>query len=192
MASKEGPSMDASGPSFMSEANAAWVQAIGSVLAILVSILLVRFSHHLELKEERRRTDEKSKRERRNILELVAHVFGDINSLCDDPDDVHKLASNWRTKYNDDVNIPIAILNFNISQISMLPPLENMFMDSILGLAYSLNVVKIALEKETKEPMDAAGRKRVSAAAWSTKKYWARPVLRLRAAERDFPVAGTT
>ena len=162
----------------MEPAVAAWVQAVGSIFAIAVSVYVVNRAHRLNTEAEKLRAAEKFEQQMDSLLALVKHAFNDLNALCDDPDDEHALARHWRDKSNNSVQLQLAQIQYDLDQLAMLPPLDTPALHCVHLLVYSLIVVKSALEREAgTKTIEDAGRKRVSAAAWETKECWGKSLL---------------
>jgi hypothetical protein len=164
---------------------AAWVQALGSIFAIVVSIYAVNHAHRLNIDAEKKRDAENRKQQFDNLLFLISHVNKNLHALSDDPDDKHALARYWHDNSNNSVPIQLAQIQYDLDKLMMIHPLDTPDFQYVQGLVYSLIVVKGALELENKgEPIQAAGRERISIAAWNTKKYWAKESIRIAAIVR--------
>src|SRR5215813_5666879 len=94
----------------------AWVQALGSVFAIVWSVKEVDRKNRFNIATEKRKSDEEYVKKIENLHVLIRHANDNLNALCE-RDDEHALARYWREKVNDSVPLALAQIQYDLDQL---------------------------------------------------------------------------
>jgi len=169
---------------------ASWVQAVGSILAIIASIYVVNRGHRLELQAEALKASADVDLRLARLDVLVSHAASDFRALRDDPDRPHALATHWRDNSNSSVRLQLAQIEFDLDQLRSIPlmdlPMGAAGVKSVYELTYALMVARSALEQEDpKIAVTADGMRRVSDAIFRASRFAGMPVVRLAAVRRE-------
>jgi hypothetical protein len=127
---------------------AAWVQAVGSILAIVASIYVVDRGHRLESLTERQRKAEELEFRVKRMHELIVHAESDFRALRANPDKPNALAMHWRDKLHNSIGLTLAQIDFDLDQLRSIPWMEVANVRNLFDLNYALLVAKSALEQE--------------------------------------------
>ena len=158
----------------MNEVYAAWVQAIGSVVAIWASFRIANREHQQELLDEKRRRDVEAREKMERLDSVILDAQEQIRSLTDDPDEPGALARHWRERANDSVALQLARTEFSLQQLQAVPvldiPVGANVVRTLNEAAYALIVAKAALVEAASRPFSADTPQRISDAIFPTAK----------------------
>lgn len=152
-----------------------WVQAVGSIAAIVATVYAVDRQHRKAAAAERARAEAQA-RERMDRLQATIQQAQTLVGMLTDKD-IGPRARAWSEKFNNDVSLALAQVDFILEQFRVVSlfdvPVGVNVVKSMNEAAFSLVAAKLALSRELDAPFTSETPSRVSDAIPLAARAWA-------------------
>lgn len=154
---------------------ASWVQAIGSIVAIVATVYAVDRQHRKAVATDRLRAEVQARERMDRLQATIQQAQSLVGALTDN--DPGPLARTWNKRFNDDVSLALAQVEFTLEQLRVISvldvPVGPNVVKSLNEAAFALVAAKLVLSRELATPFSAETPAHVSRAIPVVAREWA-------------------
>lgn len=154
---------------------ASWVQAIGSIFAIVATVYAVDRQHRKAVATDRLHEEAQTRERMDRLRATIQQAQSLVGALTDN--DLGPLARAWSKRFNDDVSLALAQVEFTLEQLRVISvfdvPVGPNVVKSLNEAAFALIAAKVVLTRELATPYSADTPANISRAIPLAAREWA-------------------